>query len=181
MNTGQTDSNRSYVPDSMLDQRNTRWATSGGATCAARDAGGAGCAGHASASLSATPPLDVQQLLDRCLGNVEFVDRVLTKFHERFSDDLEQLERERQSGAGEAVASLAHRLKGSAANVAAPELQRISAQLEELGRLQRMAEIPECLEGLRREWSRFVDYSASLPRPLPIGRPEECRKEMRAD
>ena len=143
MDNGQRDSVGSHASDRMLDQENALSATSGGATCDAKDVGGIGLAEGSADSLSTDPPLDVEQLLDRCMGNVEFVERVLTKFHERFSDDLEQLERDVQAGAGESVAALAHRLKGSAANVAAPELHRITAQLEELGRSPRMAEIPE--------------------------------------
>jgi HPt (histidine-containing phosphotransfer) domain-containing protein len=120
--------------------------------------------------------LDLQELLDRCLGNLEFAQRVLAKFEARFGDDLRQLERDQEAEAAEAIARVAHRLKGSAANVAAKDLERISARIEELGRLGRLSEIPERLEELRGEWSHFVGYSASVAPARPAEPADERRK-----
>jgi HPt (histidine-containing phosphotransfer) domain-containing protein len=85
------------------------------------------------------------------------------------SGDLEELETACDQGNAEQIARVAHRLKGAAANVSAAGLREISSRLEDLGRSRRLAEATKCLEQLRRERRRIVDYSASLPRPLVTG------------
>jgi len=107
-------------------------------------------------------PLDRGDLIARCLGNIEFVERVLAKFQQHFGEDLEELERALPGGDAETIGRIAHRLKGASANVAARGLQARSAAIEDLSRWRRIAEIPPCVEDLRDEWSRFQESAASI-------------------
>ncbi len=105
--------------------------------------------------------LNHEELLARCMGNIEFAERVLAKFQDSFGQDLESLETELKSENAETVASVAHRLKGSSASVGAPGLNQYAAEIEELGRADRLGEIEQPALHLRREWSRFLDHVSS--------------------
>ena len=74
------------------------------------------------ASAAADEVLDLEDLKARCLGNMDLVERVLTKFAGQLDRDLEDLE---GGGTGRRLslaAQLAHRIKGIAASVAARSL-----------------------------------------------------------
>jgi HPt (histidine-containing phosphotransfer) domain-containing protein len=107
-------------------------------------------------------PLKHEELLARCLGNLEFAERVLATFQKGFEEDLSVLEEQCLSGNADYVASLAHRMKGASANTAAPRLQAQTARIEELARANRTDEIPRRLGQLKQEWSLFVESVASL-------------------
>jgi len=102
-----------------------------------------------------------EELLARCMGNVEFAERVLDRFQQSFGADLAELEKGLDSENAEQVSSVAHRLKGASANVSAPGLCQWASEIEQLGRAARLSEIPTHLERLRCEWSRFVGVVSS--------------------
>ena len=106
--------------------------------------------------------LNIEELLARCLGNASFATRVLTKFQDRLEVDLRELDEAIQARDSAAVASVAHRIKGASANVAAPQLHECSAEIERWGRAGCLADMPDSVDRLRREWSRFVDQAATL-------------------
>jgi HPt (histidine-containing phosphotransfer) domain-containing protein len=119
--------------------------------------------GDEHATAIGNPPIDFHGLLDRCMGNLELAERVLAKFEERFELDLLELERHLSGEDPQHVVSIAHRIKGSSANVSAEGLRQIAAEIEQLGRSQQYAEIPARMERLRHEWSRYLNQTASLP------------------
>ncbi|MHB8971645.1 MAG: Hpt domain-containing protein [Pirellulaceae bacterium] len=106
--------------------------------------------------------LNIDELLARCLGNISLAERVLAKFHDRFENDLEELDSALQAHDSAAVAQTAHRIKGASANVAAPRLHEQAAEIEQLGRDQRLSDIPHHLDQLRHEWCQFVHETSSL-------------------
>jgi HPt (histidine-containing phosphotransfer) domain-containing protein len=108
------------------------------------------------------PPLKHEELIARCLGNLDFAERVLTKFQERFEADLTELEAELVSGNTDRVARLAHRMKGASANTAATGLHTEASCIEELARSDQKEEISLRLGRLRSEWSRFVESAESF-------------------
>lgn len=118
--------------------------------------------------------LDVEDLLARCLGNMEFAQRILGKFQERCDEDLAALERAVGEDDRETVARLAHRLKGASANASAPGLRRHASEIESAARRQAFDELPACLEKLKREWDRFGTAACHLGAPLrsPAYRPD---------
>ena len=108
--------------------------------------------------------LAFDELVERCMGNLDLAERVLAKFEQSFGGDLEQLENLLQSESSEQIALIAHRLKGASANVGAPGLRDGAAQIESLARAERVGEIPPCIEQLRGEWLRFMESVESLDR-----------------
>ncbi len=105
---------------------------------------------------------EFDELFDRCMGNLEFMERVLSKFQQRFGENLEQLEKALDAQDREEIVRVAHRLKGESANVAAGGLHNRAAEIERLGRKGRVVDIPPCLAQLRAEWSQFAESVASL-------------------
>lgn len=105
--------------------------------------------------------LNYEELLARCMGNIEFAERVLDKFQNSFGQDLDNLEMELNSENAETVTTVAHRLKGASASVGAPGLCQWAGEIEQLGRADRLAEARQPVHHLRREWSRFLDHVSS--------------------
>ena len=100
-------------------------------------------------------PIAYDELAARCLERIDFIERVLQSFSSRFSEDLEQLEREIEAEDGHAVAQLAHRMKGACGNTAAHELHHHVSRIERLAREDRLVEIPPCLDGIQHAWTNF--------------------------
>ncbi|MFV1966229.1 MAG: Hpt domain-containing protein [Pirellulaceae bacterium] len=118
---------------------------------------------------SVTAPLDVDALVERCMGSLSFAEKILSRFESRCFDDLQALEQCQAQHDLAEIGNLAHRLKGSAACVSAPGIADTSEELEDLVQAERYEEIPACLERLRQEWQRFSQFSASLSRPFADG------------
>ncbi|HUT10574.1 MAG TPA: Hpt domain-containing protein [Thermoguttaceae bacterium] len=112
---------------------------------------------------------DVQELLDRCLGNVEFAERILEKFLLRFDVDLAEMEQAAMGEDPEFIARVAHRLKGASAAAAAHGLQERTAEIEELAVQRCTSDIPERLKDLRSEWSRFAECARLSGLPSDSG------------
>ena len=96
------------------------------------------------------------------MGNLEFVDRVLTKFQQRFGEHLDELEQAVAREDAEHVALVAHRLKGESASVAARALCDRAGEIESLGRAGRISNVPDCLQRLRGDWARFTESVSTL-------------------
>ena len=104
---------------------------------------------------------EFDELLERCMGNLEFAERVLTKFQGRFDGQLEEMENALAQKDVEQVVLVAHRLKGESASVAASGLRDRAEEIERLGRGNRVADIPTSLQNLRSEWASFAESVAS--------------------
>jgi HPt (histidine-containing phosphotransfer) domain-containing protein len=101
-------------------------------------------------------------LLHRCLGNIKLVERVLAKFRETGSADLEQLEHALEQLDLPAVVEIAHRFKGAASNVSALGLYELAVQIERCGCDLNRAELSALLPQLRSEWKKFLRYSEAF-------------------
>ncbi len=109
--------------------------------------------------------LNAQELMDRCMGNLEFAQRILAKFQGRCDQDLAELERALLAQDDEQVRFVAHRIKGASANVAAHGLRRLAGEIEELALARRLSEIPPRLEELRGECTRLTESATRLRSP----------------
>ncbi len=122
-------------------------------------------AGHPMRGSANPDVLDLRGLYDRCLGNLDLIERVLDKFEQRLPEELDELERTLELGDAAKIAVVAHRIKGSSSNVSAAALQQAAAEIEALSRAGRVGEIPARLPNLREQWQRYVECLATL-RPL---------------
>ncbi|MGA2253257.1 MAG: Hpt domain-containing protein [Thermoguttaceae bacterium] len=106
--------------------------------------------------------LDLQGLCDRCMGNLDLVERVLEKFEQRLPKELAELEHDLQIGDAAKIALVAHRIKGNASNISATGLQQAAAEIEDLSRAGRVADVHAPLRTLREQWQRYVDCRATI-------------------
>ncbi|HWB11529.1 MAG TPA: response regulator [Pirellulales bacterium] len=104
------------------------------------------------------PPLDSESLIDRFMGDWDFVQVILDKFDQQIGTDLEQLEQALVEHNAERAALLAHRIKGAAANVSAVEVSRLAAELEGMGRAADLSQADDRLRRLKVECQRLNEY-----------------------
>jgi CheY-like chemotaxis protein len=122
-----------------------------------------------SAQIAAAAPLDVPSLLDRCMGNIDFLKRLLDKFRSRVGEDIERLSQAVEAQNTQETARLAHSLKGSAANVSAITLTRLALELEQLSVAGDLTPAGACLAKIRREVDRCVNYVPVVDTPSAPG------------
>ena len=109
--------------------------------------------------------LNLERLRARCVGNITLVQRVLEKFRQRFPHDLDELERALETRDAEEAARIAHRIKGSAANISAGCIQRAATEIEDLSREDRSTDASTmCVQTdrLHREWENFLEHTSAL-------------------
>jgi HPt (histidine-containing phosphotransfer) domain-containing protein len=101
--------------------------------------------------------LDLEDLKARCLGNMDLVERVLTKFADQLDRDLVDLDGAIRVGDSQAAAQLAHRIKGIAASVAARSLFDHASTTEERALENEITTLPEQLHRLRNDQTKLVE------------------------
>jgi HPt (histidine-containing phosphotransfer) domain-containing protein len=101
--------------------------------------------------------LDWEGLKTRCMGNVDLIGRVLTKFTTELDADLAALESAVAASNCSAVASVAHRIKGMSGSVKADSIHRLAAVAEEDALRGEADLLPERLRQLRNDQRRVAE------------------------
>jgi HPt (histidine-containing phosphotransfer) domain-containing protein len=117
--------------------------------------------GQATSDHSNDDVLDFKGLCDRCMGNLDLLQRVLDKFDKRIPEELVELERVLELEDAAKIALVAHRIKGNSSNVSATGLWKAAGEIEDLGRAGRVADIHAHVKDLREHWRRYVDRRGS--------------------
>jgi len=112
-------------------------------------------------STQESAPIDVRELLDRCMGNIDLAERVLAKLQSQFQQDIAELELALSEKNGKLIAGIAHRLKGSSSNVAAHDLQKCAAEIEDLARKEILDDMPSHFAKLQTQWLRIKNATLS--------------------
>lgn len=106
---------------------------------------------------SSANSVDLDELLDRCLGRLDVVEKVLGRFQDAIGHELEQLELAlRAADCGE-IARLAHRIKGTALTVSARGLHDCAKRLESSAATKQLREIEDGVAVLKQECARLAD------------------------
>jgi PAS domain S-box-containing protein len=113
-------------------------------------------------------PFDLEALSHRCLGNRDLMQRILPRFVDRLPAVVAAIENAFRQGKLGEVAAQAHALKGAAANLSAKRLQRLAGDLE-LACRGNMATATACVEAVRREMDRCIEFAAT--QASTIGQP----------
>lgn len=79
---------------------------------------------------AALPILELQQLFERCLGNLPLVDRLISGFQKSLAGSIAQIEAAEQAEDWRTLELIAHRLKGEAGNLGAAAIRELASQLE---------------------------------------------------
>ena len=104
-----------------------------------------------------TTRFDFESLLARCMGNREFVVRILRKFETKGQEDLKALEEAVQAGDIELIAFAAHAIKSAAANLSANVLRETAGEMERIARSGDLSGVVGHLERVRQEFAALLD------------------------
>jgi PAS domain S-box-containing protein len=105
-----------------------------------------------------TQPLDLEDALERAMGDKDFLKMLLGGFVQGLPDQIESLKVAVAGTDTVALAEQAHKLKGAAANLSAYGVSSAAKSLEEIGRSQNMDEANQVLEVLLNESKRLTEY-----------------------
>jgi HPt (histidine-containing phosphotransfer) domain-containing protein len=81
-------------------------------------------------TMTGEPPIEIESLLARCMGDKDFTREMLGLFRDQFTQHLAALEAGVAAGDCEAVRKTVHSMKGSAANLSAAALTKACAAIE---------------------------------------------------
>lgn len=97
------------------------------------------------------PVIDLEALKERCLGNLNLVERVLAKFTGQVDADLDELEQAITNQDATKAAQLAHRIKGIAGSVEARQLYEDATVAEQRALENRLSDLNSDLTRLRSD------------------------------
>ncbi len=109
--------------------------------------------------------IDVDDLMRRCLGNIDFANRILGLLTGRCEEDLAELECAIEEADCRRVGAIAHRLKGASASGAAHGLSRKADELCSAAAAGSTEAVTRVFHELRSEWDRL---SESLTTPETV-------------
>ncbi len=109
-----------------------------------------------------TAPFDIDSLLSRCMGDQQFLEKILGKFETKAVEYLKDIEESIEAADAEQVGRHAHSFKGAAANLSAESLRQAALEMEQLGKAGDMTNANECLENLRNETNRCLEYLPNM-------------------
>lgn len=121
------------------------------------------------AGTSEAAPLDLNDLLRRCLGKPEVMQRSIAKFQKGLPEEMRQIEQCLARGESKKLALLAHSLKGAAASLSAGSLQAAAAQLEKHAKDGDLAAARCCLAELRKQCRRILPFDLQEVTPILVG------------
>jgi CheY-like chemotaxis protein/HPt (histidine-containing phosphotransfer) domain-containing protein len=105
----------------------------------------------------ASPPIDRESLVKRCMGSIEFAETLLAEFENDLPAHVERVVGHLAGGDLEAAVESAHSLKGAAGVVAAESLKEIAAEIEAAGRSEELSGSHGLAERLQCEAKRCLE------------------------
>lgn len=108
--------------------------------------------------------LNLNELVDRCLGNIEFAERLLRRFGDLLDADVEVIAQAAGANDIHLVCQIAHRIKGASANVAAPALVKVAEEIEAAAKDADFETIWSRLPVLAAERDRFQQSTPQFDR-----------------
>jgi HPt (histidine-containing phosphotransfer) domain-containing protein len=106
----------------------------------------------------AVQPIDAATLLDRCMGDAVFLQRVLEKFRSSSDAMLNTIAQAVHDGDKEKMGRGAHSLKGAAANLSAEAVRSIAGRLQDLAHGDDLSQAEQSLSELKQELDRCIAY-----------------------
>jgi CheY-like chemotaxis protein/HPt (histidine-containing phosphotransfer) domain-containing protein len=101
--------------------------------------------------------IDFPALLHRCMGRQDLARRLIQIFLIQASADMQELETAIREPDAQRLRMIAHRIKGSAANISAEAVRESASRLEALGRDGNLAAAPELQAQLRAHLADVKD------------------------
>ncbi len=106
----------------------------------------------------ATPVLDFDELLRRCMDKRDFALKLLNKVKDKLPGQVEQLQQHCQAGCCEQAALLAHELKGGTSSVGAKRLAAALCKVESAARAEQGEQLPLLVAEVHRQWLELSQH-----------------------
>lgn len=103
-------------------------------------------------------PFDFDELLGRCVGRRDLLEKVLVNFADLLPPQLAQLDQAAAQGDLAKVRNMAHRLKGGALTISAQRLSKCAVQVEAAAGKENPAALAQSLAELREESDRLTTF-----------------------
>ena len=128
--------------------------------------------------ISAEPPIDLESLLRRCMGNQKIAAKALGMFANTIERDVKTLTQSVLEQNAKVAAGSAHKIKGAAANASVNRVRDVAADLEKLAKSNSLSQSQACLDRLEQEMTSFRQYVATAieqltPRVKTEGQPTQ--------
>jgi CheY-like chemotaxis protein len=107
--------------------------------------------------------LDYQTALDEFMGNARVLNQVLRGFIENVQRQIPRMRQAVRDRDFTVLRKEAHAIKGGAANISAPALSRLAAELEQLGMQRSLEGFDPLFAGFEMEYSRLVQIVSDIP------------------
>jgi HPt (histidine-containing phosphotransfer) domain-containing protein len=117
---------------------------------------------------SMAPPIDVEVLFSRCMGNVAFALALLNELEANGTPQVDSIVLHASCDDPEAAAEAAHSFKGAAATIGAVLLRDIADSIETAGLAGETSSMLDMVQDLRVELNRCLSYLPSLRSDLPL-------------
>ncbi|MEN6452355.1 MAG: PAS domain S-box protein [Thermoguttaceae bacterium] len=104
------------------------------------------------------PPIDCDALVARCLGNLEFVQKMLTDFESYLPERIETIVQLLQQREATGVAELAHGLKGTAGIMTATSMQSLAGSIEAAAETGNLTDATHFAKQLSDETASLLAY-----------------------
>ncbi|TWT47129.1 Hpt domain protein [Thalassoglobus neptunius] len=101
------------------------------------------------------PMIELQKLVDRCLGKLDLVDKLINRFKGSLQDSTEKLQQAMDLRDFVELAQGAHRLRGEAANLNATRITKLALKLETAAREEDDRASQDCLNELIEASDQF--------------------------
>lgn len=102
-----------------------------------------------------TPIIDINEALNRAMGDVDFLKMMLEELHRTIPDYTSRIQQSMQSRDSESLGSDAHQFKGAAANLGAKAIANAALQLERIGKSGTLEGAQEAYDQLEQTIETF--------------------------
>jgi len=114
-------------------------------------------------------PIQSDVLLERCLGDVNFMDTLLNELAASGPIRVAEISRQFELNNHVETANAAHALKGAAAILGAEPIRQLTATIEELGRSGTLEGVAQMLIDLQLEMNRCLHYIPTVKQTIAAG------------
>jgi len=102
-----------------------------------------------------TPIIDIDEALNRAMGDVDFLKMMLEELHRTIPDFTSRIQQAMQTKDSETLGSDAHQFKGAAANLGAKAIAQAALQLEQIGKSGTLEGVQEAFDYLEQTIESF--------------------------
>ena len=110
----------------------------------------------------ANSPVDMDDLLNRCLGRMSIAERILQRFQTAIDEEISRLSQALHVADAQELTQVAHRIKGAALAVSAYELSEIASKIERNAKVQNLKEIPPLTLQLQESCRAIREYLVTV-------------------